>query len=116
MQKLSVIQGKLQVLLKENETVTDIERLEREEFCIDTDRETSTKEQGDKWCLEIRADSEKKCLVLELLRERVIESTWDKMDVQSKAIKSISTETMLFNFSVRKRTPAEQKVVNMVFN
>jgi len=38
------------------------------------------------------------------------------MDVQSKAIKSISTETLLFNFSIRKRTSQEQKVLNMVFN
>lgn len=43
MEKLGVIQGKLQELLRENETVTDIERLEREEFCIDVDREQTVK-------------------------------------------------------------------------
>lgn len=38
MQELSVIKHKLGDLLKENEKVTDIERLDRDEFVIDVDR------------------------------------------------------------------------------
>lgn len=38
MSELSVIKGKLTELLDENERVTDIERLERDEFVIDTDK------------------------------------------------------------------------------
>ena len=37
MTKLAVIQYKLQELLLENTTVTEIERLQREEFCFDVD-------------------------------------------------------------------------------
>lgn len=116
MQKLGHLQGKLKDLLSENENVTDIERLERQEFCIDVERENSTRTQGEKWCQEIKEESDKKCLVLELLRERVIESTWNKMTVQSKAIKSISTDTLLHNFSLRKRTPMEEKCMRFAFN
>lgn len=89
MNKLSVIQSKLQDLLKENKTVTDIERLLRSEFCIDVDHREGIVKEGEEKCNLIRQVAEKQCLVLELLRERVKESTWDRMDVQQKAIKSI---------------------------
>jgi hypothetical protein len=38
MQELKVIKGKLVDLLAENEKVTDIERLERDDFVIDVER------------------------------------------------------------------------------
>ena len=46
-------------------------------------------------------------LRLELLRERVKQSTWDTMDVQQKAIKSIQSDTLIFNFPIRKRLSHE---------
>lgn len=36
------------------------------------------------------------------------------MEVQQKAIKSIQSDTLLYNFSVRKRTADEQKILNVV--
>ncbi len=38
MQELKVIKGKLNDLLAENEKVTDIERLERDDFVIDVEK------------------------------------------------------------------------------
>jgi hypothetical protein len=46
-------------------------------------------------------------LRLELLRERVIDSTWNKMEVHSQAMKSIQNDNLLFNFSIRKKTAYE---------
>jgi hypothetical protein len=51
-----------------------------------------------------------------MLRERVIDSTWNKMDVNSTAMKSIQNDSLLFNFSIRKRTPFEQKTLMMCVN
>ena len=38
------------------------------------------------------------------------------METQSKAIKSIQGDTLLFNFGIRKKTPQEQKILNMLIN
>jgi len=38
------------------------------------------------------------------MRDKVQQRTWDKMLVQSKAIKSIKGDTLLFNYSLRKKT------------
>lgn len=42
--------------------------------------------------------------------------TWDKMTVQQKAVKSISTDTLLMNFALRKREPKEEKMLKFIFN
>lgn len=101
---LNDIRNKLQNLLKDNTRVTEIEKLDRNEFVIDVQKQEHFIEEGESVCNEIREQADKTTLRLELLRERVIDSTWEKMDVQSKATKSIQGETLLYNYSIRKRT------------
>jgi hypothetical protein len=105
MQELGVIKTKLGELLHENERVTDIERLERDEFVIDVERSENVNQEGENICEEIRKEAEKTTLKLELLRERVQQSTWDKMEVQNKAVRSIKGDMLVFNYAVRKRDP-----------
>jgi hypothetical protein len=68
---LSKIKDKLLALLAENERVSDIERLERDEFVIDVIRKDRVYSEGEKECEDIRKEAEKTVLRLELLRERV---------------------------------------------
>ena len=79
---LSKIKDKLLALLAENERVSDIERLERDEFVIDVIRKDRVYSEGEKECEDIRKEAEKTVLRLELLRERVKQSTWDTMEYQ----------------------------------
>ena len=116
MEQLGGIQHKLKTLLNDNETVTAIEKLERDEFVIDLAKQTQFIQEGDNVCEDIRKEAEKTNLKLEMLRERVIDSTWNKMDVNSTAMKSIQNDNLLFNFSIRKRTPVEQKTLMMCVN
>ena len=48
------IRNKLQELLADNERVTDIEQLERDEFVIDTEKRDHFEQQGENVCSEIR--------------------------------------------------------------
>lgn len=89
MEQLGMIQSKLKELLHENNTVTEIEKLERDEFVIDVEKQDQFIQEGDNVCTDIRNEADKTNLRLELLRERVIDQTWNKMETQSKAIKSI---------------------------
>jgi hypothetical protein len=47
MQELKVIKNKLHDLLAENEKVTDIERLERDDFVIDVERGDQINQEGE---------------------------------------------------------------------
>lgn len=116
MSELNVIRSKLNELLEENERVTDIERLEREEFVIDVEKENRVNEQGEQICEDIRKDAEKEMLRLELLKERVKQITWDKMEVQSKAVRSVKGDTLVFNYSLRKKTPEESRRLQQIIN
>jgi ribosomal protein L15 len=78
--ELSKIKDKLLALLAENDRVTDIEKLERDEFVIDVTRKTKVMTEGEKECEDIRKEAEKTVLRLELLRNRVKQSTWDTME------------------------------------
>jgi hypothetical protein len=65
-------------------------------------------------CSDIRKEAEKTNLKLELLRDRIIDSTWEKMEVPSIAMKSVQNDNLIFNFSIRKKTPKEQKTLMML--
>lgn len=110
------IRNKLQELLAENEKVTDIEKLERDEFVIDTEKRDHFEQQGENVCAEIRNQAEKTTLTLELLRERVKTSTWDKMDIQSTAIKSIQSDKLIFNYAIRKKESKETRRLGFLLN
>lgn len=62
MRELNGIKDSLRELLEENERVTDIEKLVRDEFVIDTSRKSMLEKQGDDLCTDIR----KKCEVTSL--------------------------------------------------
>jgi len=81
MNELAKIQNKLQEILAENEKVVDIEKLERDEFVVDVERQLEFIELGENTCNEIKQDAEKETLKLQLLREIVQKNTYDTMEV-----------------------------------
>jgi len=109
MKDLGGISDKLINLLAENARVTDIERLERDDFVIDVSRKDKVFVEGDTECGEIRKEAEKTVQRLELLRDRVQLSTWDTMLHQQKACKSIESDTLIFNYPIRKRNAKEER-------
>lgn len=40
--------------------------------------------------------------------------TWEKMEINSKAVKSISSDTLLMNFAIRHRDAKEKKVLAFI--
>lgn len=92
MRELNGIKENLRELLEENDRVTDIEKLERDDFVIDIIKKANLEKQGDDLCNDIRKKCEVTSLTMQLLAERCTQSTWDQMDGkenQSRACKSI---------------------------
>jgi len=116
MDQLVVIQKKLKDLLSENERVTEIEQLERDDFVIDLPKQKQFVDEGENVCSDIRKEADKTNLKLELLKKRIEESTWNKMATHSLAMKSIQNDNLIFNFAIRKRTDEENKVMMMLVN
>lgn len=109
MKELGGIKDNLRELLEENERVTDIEKLDRDDFVIDVARKANLEKQGDDLCADIRKKCEVTSLTMQLLKERCKNTTWDQMEVQNRGCKSIQSDKLIFNFAIRKRTPVEYR-------
>ena len=105
-----MLQKKLKELLSENERVTEIEMLERDEFVIDLLKQRQFVDEGDNVCSDIKKEAERTNLKLQLLRDRIEESTWAKMEIPSTAMQSIQNDNLIFNFSIRHKTAQEKKI------
>ena len=114
MDELEIIQKKLHKLLAENDNVVDIEKLERDDFVVDVERQEQFVADGEHVCNLIRKDAEKETLKLKLLHEIVKKNTWDTMEVQSKACKSILNDQLLWNFSLRSLRPEEKRIYKQI--
>ena len=114
MHELNGIKENLKMLLDENERVTEIEQLDRDEFVIDIARKNKREKQGDDLCSDIRKKCEVTSLTMQLLKERCVQNTWDQMEVPSEACKSIQSDKLIFNYSIRKRTPQEYRLLSQL--
>ena len=77
MHELNGIKENLKMLLDENDRVTDIEQLDRDEFVVDIARKNKLEKQGDDLCNDIRKKCEVTSLTMQLLKERCVHNTWD---------------------------------------
>jgi len=111
---LSKIRDKLNSLLHENQLVTDIEKLIRDEFVIDQGREIRYNDEESAVCKEIREEAQKTILKFELLRERVMESTHNTMQVKATACKSLMSDVLLHNYAVRQQTGNEKIMLDQI--
>lgn len=78
--ELARVRASLMALLAENERVTDIERLDRDEFVIDLPRKASVEEAGASECDKIRSEAKRTVAKFSLLHERLKAKTWDTME------------------------------------
>lgn len=112
MGELNQIKSNLHQLLSENENVTDIEKLERDEFVIDVVKADELWKKGEAVCDDIRKKAELTSLTMKLLKERVVANTWEQMEEQSRACKSIRSEKLIWNYGIRKRKPEEYRLLS----
>ena len=107
MRELNGIKENLRELLDDNDRAVDIEQLNRDEFVIDVAKKNNLEKQGDDLCADIRKKCEVTSLTMKLLKERCTNQTWDKMEVQQEGCKSIQSDKLSYNCSIRKRTDQE---------
>lgn len=111
---LKAITAKLHTLLRTNEAAEPVERLERDEFCIDNELRDRLLKAGEEEAVNIRVKASHENMKQEILRQRIKMMTWDKMETQLKTITAISGNLIIFNFHVRKPTQAEIRKLNLV--
>ena len=94
-------------MIAENESLPDIEKLERQEFILDTDDYQRMLAEEEKLISEVREDIELSNLAAMFLRHQIKKECWDNMAVKGKSIK-------VYKLSLANNIFIELKNVDMV--
>nr|KAJ3422347.1 Cilia- and flagella-associated protein 43 [Polyrhizophydium stewartii] len=115
--KVKGITEKLLRAMEKNETVPQLEQIDREEFIVDFEERDRLISEADAKIRGIRREIEEENLKKHVIRNRLKKECWDSMEVVGQSIKSFNKETMTNrlteapNYPIRHRSKAQLRWV-----
>jgi hypothetical protein len=101
-------------LINHNSDVPDIEKLERQEFNLDTEEQQLLTAESDEQIKKVREEIELANIKKLYLKEKIKQECWDSMEVQGKTIKGFDTTVEVRNYPIRQQTDEEKKELEAV--
>eukprot|EP00928_Gymnodinium_smaydae_P070098 TRINITY_DN54035_c0_g1_i1.p1 TRINITY_DN54035_c0_g1~~TRINITY_DN54035_c0_g1_i1.p1 ORF type:complete len:1781 (+),score=503.89 TRINITY_DN54035_c0_g1_i1:158-5344(+) len=101
MLEIEELRKKLGMLLHQNTTCTDLERIDRREFCVDFEQRDAIAAKTKERCDELRAKLVKENHVRALMRNRLIKEFWDPMRTKGCMISSLKSSLQVSNYPER---------------
>jgi len=99
-------------LLETQKSCPDLEKLDRGDFCIDTEERDILVKEADARCAEIRKQVATENLARQLIRERMVQEFWRPMKVPGCVVASLESDLSVANYPERDLPDGEQKMVN----
>lgn len=115
-EKLMSISNELKRLLLKNKDAQDIERIERDEFCLDLELRQKMLTEGDKNVDQIKKDAEFVNLKEELYHKKLTMLTYSKLDTHLKTITGLREPHLVTNFVIRKKEKSESYKYKLISN
>ncbi|KAJ3121663.1 Cilia- and flagella-associated protein 43 [Nowakowskiella sp. JEL0407] len=118
--KVQMIRERLQKTVQKNETLPEIEKVDREEFIVDFEERDRLLAKADAQIKSIRKVIEEENLKKRVLRNRIKKECWDSMEVCGQSIKSFHPDPLtgklidVTNFPQRKRSEIEISLINKI--
>ncbi|XP_060599927.1 cilia- and flagella-associated protein 43-like [Ruditapes philippinarum] len=104
----------LQTMLKNNETLPEIEQLNRHEFDLDIEEQLRLQAEADQEVERVREEIEFENLAKMYLREMIKRECWDEMVVKGRAVQAFNSNLEVSNFPMRERLPETVKLIEKV--
>ncbi|XP_053407637.1 cilia- and flagella-associated protein 43-like isoform X4 [Mercenaria mercenaria] len=104
----------LQSMLKNNETLPEIEQLNRHEFDLDIEEQLRLQAEADQEVERVREEIEFENLAKMYLREMIKRECWDDMVVKGRAVQAFNSNLEVSNFPMRERLPETVKLIEKV--
>ena len=114
--ELHKIHQKLEELLQLNKEADDIEKLTREEFCLDIKKKNQMLSQADADVKAIIKTAEFHNLKEQMKHQKIKENTFDKMTQNVKTITGFKDNTIVFNFPLIKKEKENQRKIRLLKN
>jgi len=108
MLEVEALRKKLRMLVEQNNACSDLERLDRSDFCVDTEERDQIAAKTKERCDALRAQIEKENVARQLIRDRLIKEFWDPMRSKGCQITSLSTNLAVSNYPERIVSDEEQ--------
>jgi WD40 repeat protein len=115
-EKLFVIKHKLRKLLDQNRRAEEIEKIDRDEFCLDIGLRSNLLSIGEAQVDAIKKDAYNKNLLQEIKHKKIVHYTYSKMEVHLKTITGLVDNVIIFNFVIRKKEIEENERFKLVAN
>ncbi|XP_033122449.1 cilia- and flagella-associated protein 43-like isoform X2 [Anneissia japonica] len=102
------LRRKIQSMMKENDVLPEIERLERHEFNLDTEDQSRLQAEGDSQVQQVREEIDFGNLAKNYLQEMIKNECWDSMCVKGRCTKAFHSNLEVSNYPMRQRTKEEK--------
>ncbi|KAM8859660.1 cilia- and flagella-associated protein 43 isoform 2-T2 [Spinachia spinachia] len=106
----------IQEMMRENEHLPDIERLEQEEFNLDVEEQRSLEAMVEQEVTRVRNEIELENLAKRYLRDVLRRECWESLKVKGKAIKAFHSEQQVKNYPLKEQTDKEVEDLHQVHN
>ncbi|CAD7935748.1 unnamed protein product [Amoebophrya sp. A120] len=111
---LTDLRKRLSSFLTANGSAPDLEKLDRGEFCIDTEERDFLVEKADKQCEDIRDRVERENLARNLICKRLVQEFWQPMKTPGCTIASLQGPQSVANYPERKLHASESSRTRMI--
>ncbi|KAL4625031.1 cilia- and flagella-associated protein 43 [Arapaima gigas] len=101
------LRNTIQAMMRENELLPDIEKLEHLEFNLNEEEQMRLQAKGEEEVARVRNEIELENLAKAYLREVLKRDCWDSMQVKGQAIKAFHSDHKVMNYPMRERTQKE---------
>mmetsp|Transcript_15588 Transcript_15588/g.33086 ORF Transcript_15588/g.33086 Transcript_15588/m.33086 type:complete len:1700 (-) Transcript_15588:374-5473(-) len=114
--EVEALRKKLRTLIDANATCPDLEKLERNEFCVDTEERDAIAATTKERCDVLRAEIERENVARQLIRDRLIKEFWDPMRTKGCQISSLMSNFSVSNYPERIISDKEISTTNKLRN
>ncbi|XP_073507260.1 cilia- and flagella-associated protein 43 isoform X2 [Phyllobates terribilis] len=80
------LRQKIQAMMRENESLPDIEKLDQQEFNLDTEEQERLRVESDQEVERVRREIEQENLSKQYLREIIKKECWDSMSIKGRSV------------------------------
>ncbi|XP_063718204.1 cilia- and flagella-associated protein 43-like isoform X2 [Symsagittifera roscoffensis] len=103
-----------EAMIESNEAAPDIEKLERNEFVLDTDDYNRMKAEGDQQVAKAYESLELENLAKMFVRSVMKQECWDKMTIKGKSLRGFGKGMIVSNFPLCERSEKEKEELAFV--
>ncbi|KAM9311181.1 cilia- and flagella-associated protein 43 [Gastrophryne carolinensis] len=110
------LRQRIQAMIRENESLPDIEKLDQQEFNLDSEEQERLRIESEQEVERVRLEIELENVAKQYLRDVIKKECWDAMTVKGRSVMSFHTDYEVKNYPLKERRAKELEDIARVLN